>query len=139
VEPSTRGFLEFVAGVSGSDYITAIEELHHVVRAAAPWWESYDLLLTPTIPMPPLPLGSFDCPPDNPFHAMAQAMMVIPFVVPFNITGQPAISLPLHTTESGLPVGIQLAAEYACEDLLIRVASQLEEAAPWADRRPALS
>jgi amidase len=139
LEPATRGFLDFVSGVSGSDYINAIEELHHVVRTAATWWESYDLLLTPTIPMPPLPLGSFDCPPENPFHAMGVAISVIPFVVPFNITGQPAISLPLHETPDGLPVGVQLAAEYGREDLLIRIASQLEEAKPWGDRRPAIS
>src|SRR3712207_7584158 len=50
-------------------------------RTAAKWWENYDVLLTPTIPMVPLPLGSFDCPPENPFHAMAVAMSVIPFVV----------------------------------------------------------
>jgi Asp-tRNA(Asn)/Glu-tRNA(Gln) amidotransferase A subunit family amidase len=60
----------------------------------------------------------------------------IPYTAQFNVTGQPAISLPLHWTPAGLPVGVQLAAAYGREDLLIRVASQLEQAAPWSDRYP---
>jgi len=58
------------------------------------------------------------------------------FMIPFDITGQPAISLPLHWSEDGLPVGVQLVAAYAREDLLLRVSAQLEQAAPWADRHP---
>ena len=58
------------------------------------------------------------------------------YTSPFNITGQPAISLPLHWNGDGLPIGIQLAAAYGREDVLFRVAAQLEEARPWANRRP---
>jgi amidase len=61
------------------------------------------------------------------------------FTQPFNTTGQPAISLPLHQTESGLPIGVQLVAAMAGEDVLLRVAAQLEQAAPWIERRPAVS
>ncbi|MEK8169034.1 amidase family protein [Streptomyces sp. M19] len=63
----------------------------------------------------------------------------IAFTLPFNVTGQPAVSLPLYRTADGLPIGVQLVAAYGREDLLIKVASQLEQAAPWADLRPPVS
>src|SRR5262249_58569635 len=105
-------------------------------RRVASWWESgFDLLLTPTLPEPPPPLGHFRPDPD-PLVAGLRATAFAAFTMPFNTTGQPAISLPLHWTSDGLPVGIQLVAPYDGEDLLLRVAAQLEEAQPWADRRP---
>jgi amidase len=69
---------------------------------------------------------------------MHRSMAFVAFTCPFNITGQPAISLPLAWSEAGLPIGVQLAAPYAREDLLLRVAAQLEEAVPWRDRWPSL-
>ena len=63
---------------------------------------------------------------------------LIPYTAQFNMTGQPAVSLPLHWTPDDLPVGVQLVAGYGREDVLVRVASQLEQAAPWAGRRPAV-
>ena len=106
-------------------------------REVAGWWtEGHDLLLTPTIAEPPPPLGTFDSPPDNPLHGLFRAAEVVPFTPPFNVTGQPAISLPLHWNADGLPIGVQLVAAFGREDLLLRVAAQLEAAQPWADRRP---
>ena len=103
----------------------------------AGWWtEGHDLLLTPTIAEPPPPLGTFDSPPDNPLHGLFRAAELVPFTPPFNVTGQPAISLPLHWNDDGLPIGVQLVAPFGREDLLLRVAAQLEAAQPWADRRP---
>jgi amidase len=68
-----------------------------------------------------------------------RAAEVVPFTPAFNATGQPAISLPLHWNAQGLPIGVQLVARYGREDVLLRVAAQLEEAVPWAGRRPPVS
>jgi amidase len=75
-------------------------------------------------------------PPDNPLAGTERVFALIPFTPQFNITGQPAVSLPLYRNRDGLPIGIQLVAAYGREDLLIRVAAQLEQARPWRDRRP---
>ena len=101
------------------------------------WWaEGFDLLLTPTIPEPPPRLGEFDATPTDPLHGFARGGAFVAFTLPFNVTGQPAISLPLHWSSDGLPIGVQLVAAYGREDVLIRVAAQLEAARPWRDRRP---
>ena len=103
----------------------------------AGWWASgFDLLLTPTLPQPPPPLGTFTPSREDPVAAGMRAAQFAGFTSPFNMTGQPAISLPLEWNDEGLPIGIQLAAAYGREDLLIRVAAQLEQARPWAERRP---
>jgi amidase len=100
----------------------------------ADWWAGHDLLLTPTLGAPPPELGWFTA--DGPQAEGPRIASFIPYTAQFNMTGQPAVSLPLHWTPGGLPVGVQLVAAYGREDLLIRVASQLELAAPWAGRRP---
>jgi Asp-tRNA(Asn)/Glu-tRNA(Gln) amidotransferase A subunit family amidase len=104
-------------------------------RQMASWWLDYDLLLTPTVAAPPPELGWFNATPDE---ETTRIRSFIPYTSQFNMTGQPAVSLPLHWTPDGLPVGVQLVAAYGREDLLVRVASQLEQAAPWHDRRPAV-
>ena len=88
---------------------------------------------------PPVPLGTFDPAPGNPLAGFMRAASFTPFTPPLNVTGQPAISLPLAQSADGLPVGVQLIAAYGREDLLIRVATQLEGAVPWAQRRPPIS
>ena len=96
----------------------------------------FDLLLTPTMGEPPTPLGTFAPDPENPVAPLFRCIPTAGFVAFWNTTGQPGISLPLHWSDEGLPIGTQLVAAYGREDLLIRVAAQLEEAQPWADRRP---
>ena len=109
-----------------------------MARQFGRWWEDHDLLVTPTLgEVPPL-IGELAPPPDDPFATQARTGRLVPFTTHFNVTGQPAVSLPLHVSRDGLPVGVQLVAGYGREDLLIQVAAQLEEAAPWGARRPDL-
>jgi amidase len=103
----------------------------------AQWFAGFDLLLTPTLPDPPQKIGVFNM--DSPVlddYARAITRLTC-FTAPFNASGSPAVSLPLHWTADELPVGVQLAAPYGEEAILIRVASQLEAAKPWFNRRPA--
>jgi amidase len=118
-------------------YLRALEWMNEWVRRVARWWTTgFDLLLTPTAWEPPVTLASMMPVEDKPRKLGGKIWRHVFFTRPFNITGQPAISLPLHWTAEGLPVGIQLAAAMGREDLLIQVASQLEQARPWIDRRP---
>ncbi len=126
--------------VSGSDYLAAIESLHAWNRRVATFWSGgFDLLVTPTIPMPPPLLGEQIPDPANPLAAWSKAGAMVAFTVPFNVTGQPAISLPLHWNDAGLPIGVQCVAAFGREDLLIRVGSQLERELRWTERRPPVS
>jgi amidase len=107
------------------------------------WWsdadgtDAFDLLVTPSLGEPPPELGVLST-PDDPFVGFGRAGTFTPYTPVCNQTGQPAISLPLAAGDDGLPVGVHLVAAWGREDLLLRVASQLETAAPWADRRPAV-
>jgi len=120
------------------EYAQAIQASARFTRQLAAFWETHDLLLTPTLGEPPPLVGELEPPADNPFGTQAHTALLVPFTTHFNVTGQPAISLPLHVNEVGLPIGVQLVAAYGREDLLIRVGAQIEEAAPWSARRPAL-
>jgi len=137
VEPLTWALAEIGRRHSAGEYLEAVGQHQVMSRILAGIHESgFDLLLTPTMGEPPPPLGSFDDSGPEPMAAFERAFISGCFTAIFNATGQPAISLPLHMTPDGLPVGVQLAAPLGREDLLLRIASQLEQAAPWADRIP---
>ncbi len=140
---------------SGVDYLDAVQRRHAHTRRLTTFFESYDLLLTPTLATPPPKIGEFDLP-----VALERASDVlimtrtarllrytkilddmvdknlgwVPYTQLANLTGRPAISLPLHWTAAGLPLGVQFVAPLEGESLLIRLAAQLEQALPWADR-----
>ncbi len=141
VEPLTWALVEAGRAVSATEFLVARRKLQLISRRVGEWYEDggFDLLLTPTLAEPPPLLGEFDSPPDNPLHGLLRAAALVPFTPPFNVSGQPAISLPLHWNAQGLPIGVQLVAPYGREDVLLRVAAQLEVAAPWAQRRPPVS
>jgi len=137
-EPLTWELAQMSRQTTAAQYIMAVQHLHSFARKVRRWWESegHDVLLTPTIPEPPLRLGQFESTQENPLAPVFRSAGVVPFAAPFNVTGQPAISLPLEVDGDGLPIGIQLVGGYGREDQLLRLASQLESARPWADRRP---
>lgn len=125
VETSSWWRAEQAARLTADDHAAVLESGNRLRRAVQQWWTTgFDLLLTPTLPQPPALLGA---PP---------SIGPTTFTRPFNLTGQPAVTLPLHHTDDGLPIGTQLVAAYAREDLLVRTAAHLELAAPWADRTP---
>jgi len=137
VDAVNWGLAELGRGCSAEQYLVTREWIARYTRRIAGWWaDGFDLLLTPTLTAPPPPLGSFVPDPHDPMTTGIRATQLAAFTIPFNLTGQPAISLPLHWGTGGLPIGVQLVAAYAREDLLLRVAAQLEAARPWADRRP---
>jgi amidase len=117
--------------------VGAVEAQHRYQRSVAAWWEDgHDLLVTPTIAGPPPRVGEMRPDPAKPLDAFMRSGALLPFTLPFNVTGQPAISLPLHMNGAGLPIGVQLVAAFGREDVLIRVAAQLEQAVNWSARRP---
>ncbi len=134
IEPRNAAHRRAGQALSAPAYLGSRAWLGMWTRRMADWWTGHDLLLTPTLGAPPPELGWFTA--DGPEQEERRIASFIPYTAQFNMTGQPAISLPLHWTPGGLPVGVQLVAAYGREDLLVRVASQLEQAAPWADRHP---
>jgi amidase len=137
VEPVNRAFAEMAAQFSAADLAEAQAAIARFRRSVHQWWAGgWDLLLTPTLAEVPPLIGALANDPEHPLKPAALAGAMVPFTPVFNTSGQPAISLPLHRTASGLPVGVQLVAAYGREDLLLRVAAQLEQAAPWAPLTP---
>lgn len=135
VEPLTWELAQRGRSYSGPEAMASKAASMAYGREVSRWWSGYDLLLTPTLATPPVEHGAFVTPAD-PFEGFKRAAEFIPFTAAFNISGQPAISLPLHGDSEGRPLGIQLVAAYGREDVLLRVASQLEQACPWEHRRP---
>jgi amidase len=137
IEPVNWAQARFAERTSSVDYAKALAAVAEFRRAVQRWWvDGFDLLLTPTLAEPPVRIGEHDPTPDDPMQGMKRAAQFVPFTPPFNATGQPAINIPLHWNDDGLPIGIQLVAAYGREDMLIRIAAQLERAAPWAQRTP---
>jgi amidase len=136
VETLTWALAELGRAMNGAEYVALAEAAWDWSRELQqPWSDGLDLLLTPTAALPPPRIGWVA--PTVPIPELLQRMgQQTVFTLPFNVTGQPALSLPLHWNAAGLPIGVQLVAATAREDMLFRVGAQLEAATPWADRRP---
>lgn len=137
VEPITWAWAQEGRTVSGSEYALEIQAMHRTGRELAVFFTDYDILLSATMAKPPIPLGVMDMASrdlDDYFDRLL--MDEIPITPLFNESGAPAMSVPLHWTDDGLPVGVHFGAAYGGEATLLRLAAQLEEAQPWAERRP---
>jgi amidase len=139
VEPLTWSIYEMGRKVHASDYLLALQLLQGLGRVMASFLVDHHVWLTPTLGEPPVPLGTFDSPPDNPLQGFFRTWEFVPFTPVCNCTGQPAMSVPLFWNAEGLPVGTHFVGRFGDEATLFRLAAQIEEARPWADRRPAVS
>ncbi|MEU7895044.1 amidase [Nonomuraea sp. NPDC049152] len=141
LEAVSRRLLDVAREYSALDLMAAFAAQNTVTRSVGAFFTEYDLLITPTLGRLPAPHGTLRY--DDPGHTLTSWLQSIsdygPFTMVFNISGQPAISLPLGHSDSGLPIGVQIIAPYGREDVLFRIAAQLEQAMPWKDRAPGFS
>ena len=135
LRPLTRWLTERGRAVSGPEFGLAIGAMRRFAAGALTALASYDAVLTPTLATPPLPVGALRN-DDDPAADFAAQKDFTPWTSAWNVTGMPAVSLPLHWTPDGLPVGVMLAARPAEEELLLALSAQVEAAAPWSSRRP---
>jgi len=138
-EPLTWALFEMSQGIKATDYLLALTYLQQLSRRIAAFMTDYDLWLTPTLSKPPVPLGWLDSPPEDPTLGLRRAAEYATFTPICNFTGQPAMSLPLVWNAEGLPVGTHFVGRFGDEATLFRLAAQLEQARPWAARRPPVS
>ena len=138
VESLTWALGEMGRQHDAADYVMALQSLQHVSRIVARFLLDYDLLLTPTVAETPVLLGTFDSPPEEPLHGFRRSGTFAPFTPLANITGQPAMSVPLFVNSENLPVGVHFIGRFGDEATLFRLAAQLEAARPWATRQPPL-
>ena len=134
VEPSNWLMGSIGRAIPAADYVHSINWVHAWSRRLQAWWDDFDLLVTPVIAVPPPPIGWLS----DPELGTERLTSILQFTAQFNVSGQPAISLPLHWSDAGLPIGVQFVGPIDDEALLLRVASQLEIASPWADRHPSM-
>jgi amidase len=136
--PLNRGLVESARACSAADYGRAVGALHTLARRVVPFWERFDVVVTPTLALPPVPIGWQEA-VDGAIEQLLRNAEFTPFTAIVNLTGQPAVSLPLHWSDEGLPIGVHAIGPPAGDALLLRLAAQVEEARPWAGRRPLVS
>ena len=130
-EGLTWGLYEMGKSISASSYLMARERMNGASRSAAKFHETYDMWLSATLGEPPVKLGTFDMEERDPQKSFAPLIDYVPFTAMQNVTGQPAINVPLHWNKDRLPIGVQFVGRFGDELGLLRLAAQLETAAPW--------
>jgi amidase len=135
LRPLTRWLSERGRAVSGPEFGLALGAMRRFAADCLTALAPYDAVLTPTLAVPPLPVGALRD-DDDPAADFEAQKAFTPWTSAWNVTGMPAVSLPLHWTPDGLPVGVMLAARPAEEGLLLALSAQVEAAAPWAHHHP---
>jgi len=138
VEAITRAFAEYGDRVSAADYAAALQAFHGLGRRFGAFFQRYDVLVSTVLRHPPVPLGTIRTDDGDAEDFLDSGWREMPVTQYFNMTGCPAMSVPLHWTPGGLPIGIHVGAAFGREDLLLRLAAQLEQARPWFNRLAAL-
>jgi amidase len=136
-EPMNRVLIEAATNTNAVDYVRSTAQLRGLARSIVAFWNDYDVVLTPTLAQPPPEIGAVIV--EDPWESFRLAGRFTAFTQIANVTGLPAVSLPLHWSDDGLPIGSQLIGGPAAEATLFRVSAQLEQARPWRDRRPPVS
>jgi amidase len=137
--PLNKGLAEVARSTSSADFALASLELQAVARRIVAFWNDCDILLTPTLALPPVPIGWQEQGVTGALEQLRKNTVFTPFTAIANLTGLPAMSIPLHRNGNGLPIGVQAIGPPAGDALLIRLAAQLEEARPWSGDRPPIS
>lgn len=139
VSPVIWSMLNYGKSISGAQHANDIEAVKMTSRAIASDLGAYDVYLTPTLPQQPRPLGYFDMEMDDilEYNKIMGADGI--YMFPFNVSGQPAMNVPMHWSEEEVPIGVQMVGKNHGEATLLQVAAQLETAAPWRDKRPAMA
>ncbi len=137
-EPLTWALYQMGRQVTASTYLQAVMALEGLSRNVGRFMVEHDVWLTPTLAEPPVRLGTFHPSPGHPLEGLYRAAAFCPFTPIANMTGQPAMSVPLWWNADGLPIGTHFVGRFADEATLFRLAAQLEAARPWANRRPPL-
>jgi amidase len=132
-EELTWEMIQHARRMTGPDYLAAVNVLQRTARQVGRFFTEFDVWLTPTLAEPPLPVGSFEV-PGKPLFGFERAVAFAPFTPIANLTGQPAMSVPLFWNQDGLPIGTHFVGRFGDEALLFRLAAQLETARPWIDR-----
>jgi amidase len=136
IEPLSRAIHEQSQQISSVAYLGAVAQLQAVARGLVAFFAGYDLLLTPALAERPLAIGDCDGVGENPMADLARSGAFTPFTPLFNVTGQPAITIPIGFGEDNLPTSVQIVGKPLGEDTLLQIASQIEAARPWAQHRP---
>jgi len=139
IEPLSRVILERAHELPSTGYLAALAQLQLLARGTVAFFADYDVLLTPVLASRPLPIGELHGCGDDPLADLRRSGAFAPYTALFNVTGQPAVSVPIGFGEDGLPTAVQLVGHPLGEETLLQLAAQIELARPWAAHRPAMA